>query len=84
MASAAEFTYAGAVIAAEMTRQVSKQAAFVTYGFVQANYPAYIAALAAADVAYITAVNTAMNTLAITLNSGLSGLLGGKIASIGS
>lgn len=63
MATAAEFTFAAAVRAAEGVRQAAKQAAFVTYSFVAANLAAYITALEAADNAYITSVNSAASTL---------------------
>lgn len=63
-----------AVALAEGTRQQSKAAAFVTYGFVQANLAAYKVALADADVAYVTAVNAAANTADLQLGTlGLSG-----------
>lgn len=74
MALLAEITFQTAVAVAESTRQVTKAAALVTYGFVQANLAAYKTALAAADVAYITAVNAAANT---------SGLLMGNIGQSG-
>jgi hypothetical protein len=83
MALAAEVTFVNAVAAAEGIRQVTKAAALATYGYVQANLAAYIAALAAADVAYITAVNTAANSSGLTLgNAGQSGPLGGRNANI--
>lgn len=63
-----------AVALAEGTRQQSKAAAFVTYGYVAANLAAYKIALADADVAYVTAVNTAANTADLQLGTlGLSG-----------
>lgn len=78
MASLAENTFYRAVASAEGVRQAAKAAAFATYGFVQANLAAYITAVAAADVAYITAVNAALNTEAGTLgNIGQSGPIGG-------
>jgi hypothetical protein len=75
MASAAERTFIAAVATAESTRQVAKAAAFATWAFQQgAPLTTYIAALLAADVAYITAVNTALNTSALPLgNLGQSG-----------
>lgn len=74
MASLKEITFALAVTNAEGVRQATKAAAFVTYGYVQANLAAYISAVAAADVAYITAVNSAANTAGILLgNAGESG-----------
>lgn len=83
MATAAESTFIVAVVAAESIRQAAKAAAFTTYGYVPANLAAYRAALVAADVAYITAVNSASSTAAITFNSGYTGLIGGNIASVG-
>jgi hypothetical protein len=74
MALAAEIVFQTAVSAAESTRQASRASAFTTYGFVAANLAAYKTALAAADVAYITAVNAAANT---------SGLLMGNIGQTG-
>jgi hypothetical protein len=63
MATAKESTFFAAVSAAEAVRQAAKAAAFVTYGFVQANLAAYLTALEAADNAYITSVNSAASTL---------------------
>ncbi len=62
MATAGEFTFISAVRAAEGVRQAAKAAAFVTYGFVQANLAAYLTALEAADNAFITSVNAAAST----------------------
>jgi hypothetical protein len=62
VATAAEFIFISAVRAAEGVRQAAKAAAFVTYGFVQANLAAYLTALEAADNAFITAVNAAAST----------------------
>ncbi len=62
MATAAESTFIVTIRAAEGVRQVAKAAAFVTYGFVQANLAAYLTALEAADNAFITAVNAAAST----------------------
>lgn len=74
MASSTELAFMNAVALAEGTRQQSKAAAFVTYGFVQANLAAYKIACADADVAYVTAVNTAANTADLQLSMlGLSG-----------
>lgn len=70
MATSAEQVFYAAVAAAEATRQGSKAAAFVTYqtaGFASSALAAYKTALAAADVAYITAVNAARNTAGTTL-----------------
>jgi hypothetical protein len=63
MATAAELTFCNAVRVAEGVRQVAKAAAFAAYGFVAANLATYIAALQAADNAYVTSVNLAANTL---------------------
>jgi hypothetical protein len=82
MATLKEQTFIVAVLAAEQTRQVAKAAAFTTYGFVLANLAAYIAALSAADVAYITAVNAAANTAGLLGTPGQSGPLGSPWASI--
>lgn len=74
MALAAEIVFMNAVSAAEATRQASRVAAFNTYGFVAANLAAYKTAYAAADVAYITAVNSAANTSGLLMgNLGQSG-----------
>jgi hypothetical protein len=59
MATSTEFTLIAAVRAAEGVRQVAKQAAFVTYGYVQANLAAYLTALEAADNAFVTTVQAA-------------------------
>jgi len=62
MATAAESTFITTIRAAEGVRQSAKTAAFVTYGFVQANLAAYLTALEAADNAFITSVNAAAST----------------------
>ena len=69
MASAAEITFMAAVSAAESTRQATKSAAFVAYGYVAANLATYKTAIAAADVAYITAVNAAANTSGLLMGN---------------
>jgi hypothetical protein len=70
MATATEQTFIRSVAAAEGVRQVAK-ASVVTWAFQQgAPLATYIAALSAADVAYITAVNSALNTLGGTGNAG--------------
>lgn len=69
MATSAEITFMAAVSAAELTRQNARASAFTTYGFVAANLAAYKTALAAADVAYITAVNAAANTSGLLLGN---------------
>ena len=83
MASAVEQTFINAVNAAESIRQASKASAFTTYGFVAANLAAYKTALAAADVAYLTAVNTARNSAGILLGTnGDTGPIAGNVGSI--
>lgn len=78
MASLAENTFYIAVGVAEGVRQSAKASAFATYGFAQANLAAYKTAIAAADVAYFTAVTAALNTEAGTLgNIGQTGPFGG-------
>lgn len=78
MSLATEQTYRAAVAVAEGVRQQSKAAAFVTYGYVQANLAAYAIALADADVAYFTAVNTANNALDEPIgNTGMNGPIAG-------
>ncbi len=72
MASAAESTFIAAVNAAENTRQNAKGTALATYvaaGFTPAARTTYVAALVAADVAYITAVNSPMNTSGLLLDN---------------
>lgn len=66
MATAKEQAFIAAVVAAAGVRQVSKSAAAVTYGFVAANYAAYVTALVAADVAYANSVASAATTAGIT------------------
>jgi hypothetical protein len=81
---AAERIFYDAVNAAEATRQNSKSSAFTTYAFVQANYAAYVAALVAADVAYMTAVVSAASTGGIDPNNGIHGPLPhGRWAKVG-
>ena len=83
MATATEQTFIRSVAAAEGVRQVAKASAFVTWAFQQgAPLATYIAALSAADVAYITAVNSALNTLGGTGNAGQSGPIAGNWASV--
>jgi hypothetical protein len=78
MSLATEQTYRNAVPLAEGTRQQSKAAAFVTYGYVAANLATYKVALADADVAYVTSVNTAFDALnEQTGNVGLNGPIPG-------
>jgi hypothetical protein len=67
MSLATEQTYRNAVPLAEGTRQQSKAAAFVTYGYVAANLATYKVALADADVAYVTSVNTAFDLRGVIL-----------------
>ena len=63
--SSAEATFYDAVAVAAATRQNAKATAATVYGFVQANYAAYLTSLVAADVAYTTAVNTAASSAGI-------------------
>jgi hypothetical protein len=70
---AAEQTFYGAVLAAEVVRQNAKSAALTTYNFVQANYAAYVTALIAADVAYVTAVVSAASTAGIDPQHSVNG-----------
>jgi len=81
---AQEQAFYDAVIAAEMTRQGSRASAQATYGFVKANYAAYVTALVAADVAFMTAVTTAATANGINPNVGLNGPIAcAKTAKIG-
>jgi len=85
MALAVESTFIAAVNAAESVRQFSRASAFATYAFVPANLAAYKTAWAAADVAYLTAVNTARNTSGLTIgNNGDFGPIAGNIGTIAS
>jgi hypothetical protein len=70
---AQEQAFYDAVIAAEGVRQGSKAAAQVTYGFVKANYAAFVTALVAADTTYFTSVAAAATTAGMNPNVGLSG-----------
>jgi hypothetical protein len=82
MATSAEQTFIRAVAAAEGVRQTARAAAFATYAFVPANLAAYLAAVSATDVAFVTSVNSALNTLGGTGNVGQSGPIGGLWASV--
>jgi hypothetical protein len=66
MATSAEFTFINSVRAAEGVRQAAVAAAFtaqaVNGAIPAANLAAYLTALQAAQVAYITAVNAAATT----------------------
>jgi hypothetical protein len=53
---AAELAFCQALANAESARQSAKGSAAATYGFIKANYPAYLTALVAADAAYFNAV----------------------------
>jgi len=84
MASSAQYTFISAVTAAEGVRQTAKTTAFNTWAF-QPGAPltTYIAALLAADQAYIASVKSAANTEAELLGAtGMNGLFGGNIAQI--
>lgn len=63
MATAAEYTFMKAIYLAEQTRQTAKLNAFNTWAFgVGGALSTYVAALEAADNAYITAANSAAST----------------------
>jgi hypothetical protein len=68
MATSAEAIYWQAVVNANGVRQAAQQVAFASYGFVAANLATYRAALIAADVAFVTAVDSAASTAGITPN----------------
>jgi hypothetical protein len=57
--AAAELAFCQAVANADCVRQSAKGSAAATYGFVKANYAAYVTALVAADVAYCNSVISA-------------------------
>jgi len=86
MATAAQRTFILAVAAAEGTRQTSKAAALATFaaaGYAASALATYQSALAAADVAYLTAVNTARNTEGETLGTlGNYGPIQGQIGNL--
>jgi hypothetical protein len=86
MATGAQYTFISAVAAAEGVRQTAKTAAFNTFaaaGFAAGSLATYKTALAAADVAYITAVNTARNTEAETIGTvGDTGPIAGNWAGL--
>jgi hypothetical protein len=69
MALLVERTFILAVATAESNRQAAKAAAFAAYAFVPANLPTYIAAILAADVAYVTAVNAAASASGLDLGT---------------
>jgi hypothetical protein len=56
---AQEQAFCQALANAESVRQSARGSAAQTYGFVKANYAAYVTALVAADVAYYNSVVTA-------------------------
>jgi hypothetical protein len=58
------YTYNVAVYNAELTRQVAYAAAQVAYGWVQANFAVYKAAILAADKAFLAAVDAAGSVVA--------------------
>jgi hypothetical protein len=71
MATAAEATLWLAVNAVAGVKQVAYTAAFATYqaaGFTPAARTTYVAAVLAADVAFVTAYNSACSTAGITPN----------------
>ena|SRR5258707_9890692 len=66
-------TFRIALAAAELTKQTSYASALVTYtaaGFSAAAFPAYKAAILAADKAYMIAVDTAGNAVTAISNPG--------------
>lgn len=72
MALLAERNFIVAVQSAEGVRQSAKAAALATFsaaGYTNAANTTYATALAAADVAYITAVNAAANTSGLQLGT---------------
>ena len=69
MALLVERSFIVAVAVAESNRQAAKAAALATFAGVPANQPAYITAILAADVAYVTAVNAAMSTSGLDLGT---------------
>jgi hypothetical protein len=63
MATSAELTFMRAVVVAESVRQAARAAAFATWAYGTGSaLTTYMAALTAADNAYITAVQAACNT----------------------
>jgi hypothetical protein len=70
-ASTAESTFYLAVAAAEGARQAAYGAAWATWlaNATAANKAAFMTSIAAADVAYFTAVNTARNASGLTLKT---------------
>jgi hypothetical protein len=77
-----EQAFYDAVVAAEMARQGAKSLAQSNYGFVKANYAAYVTALVAAD-AYVTAITTAATANGVDANLGTAGPLCAKWCKIG-
>jgi hypothetical protein len=78
-----EQAFYDAVNTAEAVRQQSKASAFVTYGFVQSKYAAYVTALVAADVAFMSSVITAATAGGLDPQLGTAGPLGAKWCKIG-
>jgi hypothetical protein len=68
-----EQAFYDAVIAAESVRQSSKAVAQANYGFVKANYAAFVTALVAADTTYLTSIVTAATANGVNPNVGTSG-----------
>jgi hypothetical protein len=68
MATALEQAFIVAVSKAAGTKQTNYAAAAATYGGVFANLAAYQAAIVAADVAFLVAVNSAATTAGISPN----------------
>jgi hypothetical protein len=84
MASAKEQAFIVAVQQAQSVRQSAIAAAFVAYGFVQANLATYIAALETADGAFWTSVVAAGGTNGVSPNAvnAVPGIFGGTTAAI--
>jgi hypothetical protein len=78
-----ETAFYDAVIVAEGVRQGSRALAQSNYGFVKANYAAFVTALVAADVAYLTAVTTAATANGMNPNVGLAPIPSSRTAKIG-
>jgi hypothetical protein len=70
--AAQEAAFYDAVIAAEQVRQTSRSVAQTNYGFVKANYAAFVTALVACDTVYLTAVVAAATTAGMNPNVGLA------------
>jgi hypothetical protein len=82
MATAAEYTFALALVKAEGVRQTARAAAFtaqaVNGAIPPANQAAYVTAMEAADNAFITSVNAAASTA-----GGVGTVVGGQLGPSG-